>query len=207
VLKIDLKLLFGLLIESFKYTHELKDKIAENDCLSSKFIFEFMNRIYKKYFNDDTVLNIQNVDDNGKRSPGEWLYDACIVRRKTIYDEPYKTNTEINIEILLAFESEFSTCLKDFAKDFGKLLCSKSDNKIYICGLNQITKNGRSSYIERKIRTINKYLKNNIDNMILIFFPSTKGNLWRKHKFDELKFWIEIYYKESSDKELTKFNI
>jgi len=203
--KIDLKLLYSLLIESFKHAYDLKDKIIENDCLSSKFIFEFSNRIKEKFFKEDT-LNIQNVDDNGKRSPGEWLYDTCIVRRKEIYSL-YKTEKRffVNVEILLALESEFGTSIGEFAQDFGKIICAKSLKKIYINGLNQ--KYERKRYIEERVNLINKKFKEDINNLILVFFPSTKGNLWRKNGFDELKSWIEIYYKESTDKELTKFNI
>ncbi len=208
----DINIFYGVLKKSFSYTYKLQ--ISENYTKSAKLLYEFSKNIKDEFFIEGAKLKVQKVEDNGKKRPGEWLYDACIIEEKNIKDETgYKREMECNIpvKVLLAIESEFNTSLKSFADDFGKLICSNSEQILYIAGLNQ--KNDREKFIDRRINMINKYLLNYLNNLIIIFFPSPEKNkyptsIWDEYTLDELYSWIRIYsYNKDKNTELIKHNI
>jgi hypothetical protein len=208
----DRNKLYDILKKSLSYTYELR--ISENYSKSAKFLYEFSKNIKDEFFVEGTELKVQKVEDNGKKSPGEWLYDACIIEEKIIKDETgYKKETwcKIPVKVFLSIESEFNTSLKSFADDFGKLVCSNSEQILYIAGLNQ--KDERKKFIDRRINMINKYLLNYLNNLILIFFPSPEKNkyltsIWDEYSLDELCSWIQIYsYNKNENVKLIKHNL
>jgi hypothetical protein len=155
-----------ILFDSFESTYN--KKIADSNEKSKELLYNFLNNIYKNIYKKDASISIHCTYKNEKK---EWLYDGCITKSMPIKESDKKKEFKINTSILLAIECEFSTSLTDFYKDLGKLICSKSDNIIFIAGVNQ--KYEQEKYIKKRIDSINKYLKDSISNLILIFFPST----------------------------------
>jgi hypothetical protein len=193
-----------IIIASFKKAYQLKDTENfknDNQRRSSKFVYEVSRHIYDKWFSKcDYTLHLQEVDDSGKKSSGEWLFDMCITSGRTITDDRWriKSHAPINTEIVFNMESEFSTGLKDLAQDLGKLLASKSNVSLYIQGLNQIVKKYREEFIDNRISILKEQLIDDIQNEFYIAFcPSpvkeTNQSLWDTYDMAELLSWIKVF--------------
>jgi hypothetical protein len=149
-----------------------------NSLKSSKFVSEFADSIYEEFFNHPSNnLNVIKVDNKGEKYAGEWLLDITITKDVYGFKE----------EILVAVESESDTSKKAFDEDFAKLLHTKSQNYIYLNGLDQKTELGRDDYINDRISYAQRHLKNkDIKNFYLGFWASPRKIGDVKSIWDEL---------------------
>lgn len=152
---------------------------------SSIFVFSLGKELSKSY--EGHKLKVVGFDEERKRrTPGEWLLDIAIVKEKPISDPKKKqSKAEIPYQLIWAVESESSTNLHAFAEDFGKLLCVKSENYLFLNGLNQKKEEDRNSFVERRLETVKQLLKEinyNSNNLYFAFWPTpaknNKGSLW-----------------------------
>ncbi len=176
------------------------EKVTDNKLKSSIFVYmlskEFRNKMDKKY-----KINVVGFDEaNRKRKPGEWLLDIAITEEIQIQDpEKMLSKVDMSYKMVWAIESELDSGIKAFADDFGKLLCVKSENYLFLNGLNQKTEKGRLKYIKRRTATIvdmKKDAKMDLKNYYLAFFPSPakiKGkSLWDDNSEEKLLEMIEV---------------
>jgi hypothetical protein len=187
-----------------------KDHTHANYFRSAKFVYEVAKCLWDDLYLTSgkklrgKKLHVQKVDDQGNKSPGEWLYDICITKTKKV-DEANgqkSSSAHINTEIIWAIESESSTSLSEFCDDFGKLICSGAQNCLYLHGLDQTTETGRNEFIKRRLETIQGSLLANINsgvNFYMGFWPSPKKvggkSIWdyEKNRLEVLIEWIQIY--------------
>jgi len=186
--KIDINSLIKSALES-SYNANIKNTDAKRK--SSIFVYELGKMLYDKsrYNSEDYKLKVVRWNyDKDIRIPGEWLLDITIIKDKEISDMSIeRSKTRIPFKIIWAVESESNPSLTAFAEDFGKLLCIKSDNYLFLNGLRQITEKGRKDYIQRRIKTATvllsdpSFIKN---NFYLAFWPSPARSdgisLWDK---------------------------
>jgi len=173
---------------------QLRTYIQLNSLKSAKFVSDFANNMYKDFFNYPGIkLNVIEVDDKGKKYPGEWLLDITITKDVNGFKD----------RILLAVESESNTSKKAFDEDFAKLIHIKAENYIYLNGLDQKSINGKDNYITNRISYAEKLMRNmRINNFYLGFWASPRkignvGSIW-----DELP---DGKFKHLSDVSLYKF--
>ena len=146
-------------------------KDLNNSQRSSRFITVLSDRICDKWYPKKTP-KLQRTNEDGKNEPGEWLFDMCITDEIELIDSSYPSSrSDINVKILFVLECEFSTSLKEFGKDFGKLLCSNADKVLFIQGLNQEEKYVRD-FINRRNRIIEKNFANLGINFFIAYVPS-----------------------------------
>lgn len=194
-------------LNAFSHTLNLAANLGfeENQIKSAKFLYEFSAGIHREWFSD-YHFNIQNVDDYGKKSSGEWLFDMCITRQEEMKINKYSnTGNKLNVEILLALECEFHTGSPNISIDFGKLLCSNAKQCVYIQGISQKTDNGRIDFIKERKSVIEKILANFSQDFYILFVPSPE----KKH--NQQSFWftglplidyIEVYHFNPATKTL-----
>lgn len=193
---LDINKIKDLIKTSFKEVYDLRENF-DNTKRSSRFVTVLSEKIHQYWFKDKK-LNVQKIYSNGKKESGEWLYDMCITEQKEIKDIKYPgSKALINTKILFAMECEFSTSIKEFCQDFGKLLCSAADQLLFIQGLNQTTDEGRTDFIERRKRTIEKYFCNFGKDFYLAFVSSPEKIRNNNSYWDFLKSteeWIKVFY-------------
>ncbi|ACL06482.1 hypothetical protein Dalk_4805 [Desulfatibacillum aliphaticivorans] len=211
--------LLNIIRDGFEHAYRLKDngKFAEspegkrgnNSRRSAKFVFEVGKRLYKHIDPDENQfkLHVQKVEDDGKKDPGEWLFDICITKSIKISDsyknknDENKNSAQMNTEILWIVESEYNTSIREFAADFGKLYCSYAQNLLYLHGLNQKTERGRNAFVKRRIKTIEEVWNNRSNDsqrLFIGFWPSPEikdgKSLWDAENQDEsLVDWIRLF--------------
>src|SRR3990172_8881405 len=88
---------------------------SSNTMRSAKFVFEISQELLK-FSEKGNKLMVQNVTDQGEKSPGEWLFDICISDTSIISDK--KGSAKVNSFLNWACESEYHTGLKQFSVDF-----------------------------------------------------------------------------------------
>lgn len=176
----------NLVYEAFQEAFAKKDKgaLKNNNTFRSSYFVSLIGAQLEKHFEkyESTKVHyqaVQSIEASEKKS-GEWLFDICVTRYKTISKTIKK---DINTHLLFACESEFNTGLHAFATDFGKLICSNAKQYLFIQGLNQKTATGRFNFIEARKKIIQEQLGDLIDvDFVLAFVPSPV-------KVDQTSFW------------------
>jgi len=186
----------NILMTSFDDTYKLNQK--DNALNSDIFKAKLTTNIFKEYSPELYEINVIGVNENNKRERGEWLLDGFIV--KTNF---FKINNVENLRVKLgglwAIESELSVSNKAFITDFSKLLCVRSENYLYVNGINQRTKKGRKHYIENRIKSVKEILDatigpyNNNYNLYYSFCPTTSivaydSTFWELYKTKKIGF-------------------
>jgi hypothetical protein len=195
-MKPNIEELRKIIVASFASSIKQKENMSTNFDRSTRFVSILSKKIHSTWYSNNK-LNLKSIDEHGKKFGGEWLYDMCITETRKIFDKRYKNSSaEINVKVLFAMECEFSTGLKDFADDFGKLLCSGADDYLFVQGLNQITESERKKFIENRKDIIKTELSMNAKNFFIAFVPTPgKRNdpvsLWNRDEV--LTNWIEVY--------------
>lgn len=194
-MKIEINQLKQIIDSSLNEVFDQRSKY-NNFKRSSRFLTVLSEKIHKKWFKDK-ILNLQKTDKKGITIPGEWLYDMCITERIEIQDEKYPaTRGKINTNILFAIECEFSTSIREFAQDFGKLICSSANQILFIQGLNQEFDN-REDFIIRRKKIVEKNFNGFGKDLFLAFVPSPAKKAKKESFWDSLdnpSEWIEIYF-------------
>ena len=175
-----------------------QEVVTDNKLKSSIFVY-MLSEEFRNLFGGKYKINVVGYDEKRKkRTPGEWLLDIAITEVTEIQDSD-KTISKgsISHKMIWAIESELNSGIKAFADDFGKLLCVKSDNYLFLNGLNQKTEEGRLKYIKRRTNTVVDMKKlMNLNNYYLAFFPSPakiKGkSLWDDNSEEDLLKMIEV---------------
>ena len=179
---------------------EGKEVLTDNKLKSSIFVY-MLSEEFRNSFGGKYKINVVGYDkEKKKRKPGEWLLDIAITEEIQIQDpEDVRSKGDISYRMIWAIESELNSGIKAFADDFGKLLCVKSENYLFLNGLNQKTEKGRLDYIKRRTATIGKMQKDlslALNNYYIAFFPSpAKKNgesLWDKNSQEELLKMITV---------------
>lgn len=94
---------------------------------------------------------------DGKAVSGEWLLDAVVVKTKNV-EEAGKKEAYAH-EIALAMESEFHPGLKALVEDLSKLFVVKSDRKLYINGVKNVSR--KHNYVEKRLEVIRSMIPDN----------------------------------------------
>jgi len=131
------------------------------------------------------------VDCQGRRSSGEWLLDGTWTKDVTPDENMTK---KVPAQIYCALECESSTSGFDYFMDFCKLLSIKSNIKLFLAGLDQITKRGASLYVENRVRQssllVAQYDSEPCVDWYLAFWPSPRTvnghSLWETIDNEEL---------------------
>lgn len=179
---------------------------VNNRLRSSIFVSNVADGLYSFYkdSHDDLKLRMIGFDEELlTRVEGEKMLDISIARTKKIAD-PGKANSEaeIDYQLIWAVESEASTSLPAFADDFGKLLCVKSNNYLYLNGLDQLQEKSRTSYMERRIEIAKQMLaESGLDygHYYYAFWPSPASNkahkmsFWDMHQEDDLLNMVRVF--------------
>lgn len=187
----------GMITEAFKKAFMLKDEgkfAVSNTHRSAKFVYEVAEQLHR-FSDDDDILYVQKVDDSGVKKSGEWMYDITIAENKSITDPKYPHRRISFIStIKWAVESEYSTSLREFSKDFSKLLIGKPYNILYLNGLDQADEIDANKYIMRRIETTEGIIResevlsgSSIPNIYMGFWPTpqkVKRNWKNKSQWD-----------------------
>ncbi len=204
--------------EAFSIAIKEKSNISSNTIRSAKFVEEVVKGIFYKHLTSEQqnkyIKHVQKVKKDGSgKERGEWLLDGVICEKIEITDHIKNTSTsKIVKKLLWAIESESATSMTAMTEDFGKLIVVKSENYLYLNGLNQHQDNV-SEYILRRIRTIDDII-NKMDNgfhegkLYYGFWPTpgkAQGlkSYWDSDDKDNLLRMIHLFeYKNSSFTEL-----
>lgn len=202
-----------IVFSSFKKAFQEKDsgRLEGDNPLRSAYFVSLIGGKLKDHFQDSKV-NYQSVDSiwEEKKSGGEWLFDISVTSRKRIVDNRHRDGiSEINTNILFACESEFETSLSAFTTDFGKLLCSNANQRLFIQGLNQSTAVGRESFINSRKQIITRQLNHLLgDDLVLAFVPTPgkckKQSFWDKYE-DQVLDWISIWIYGASQNKFIEY--
>lgn len=131
-----------------------------NRYLSKAFVAG-IGRFFKvKYIGDDLETKYQDFK-NGKGISGEWLFDAAVVKVKSV-EAKKKKQIKYPFKVEVAIESELDPGSKAFADDFSKLLVVNAVNKIYINGVKN--KSDKNKYVNERIEFIKSILNSQSDN-------------------------------------------
>jgi hypothetical protein len=140
---------------------------------------------------------VQETDKYGGKTTGEWLLDIAIVSKQKVHTSYKDRNASIVEKIIWAIESEFSTNLKEFCKDFAKLLHIKSEAYLYIAGLNQMTPEPRQAYINAQVELAKSLVERHKikEPFYMVFVPTpgqsgTHKSVWDAFEPDELASWL-----------------
>jgi hypothetical protein len=149
---------------------------------SSKFVEEIGKRLKKELCpasNDKSHLKVQTVNETGTgKIPGEWLLDAVIYEYFNEVDRRFpKSPVHFLKNIVWSVESESNTRLTEMAKDFNKLLAIKSDNYLYLNGVNQKTPEDRLKYMLHRLETAKRVIdrvakESGLKSFYFAFWPS-----------------------------------
>lgn len=199
-LKMYYSLTRSMIADAFDKAFKLKGKgkfAVSNSHRSAKFVYEVAQQLHR-FSDDNDVLYVQQVDDEGIKKSGEWMYDITIAENKRITDPKYpQRKISFITTIKWAVESEYSTSLREFSKDFSKLLIASPFNILYLNGLDQEAEPDTHNYILRRIETTEGILKesnvltgNSIPNIYVGFWPTpqkVKRNKKYKSQWDFYK--------------------
>jgi hypothetical protein len=181
---------------AFSSAWENRSRINDNRRRSAHFVFKLAEKISEVTPGEALV---QKVDDCGRKSPGEWLFDITIVSKRAVTIGCRNRSSEIVDKIFWVVESEFSTNLNEFCKDFAKLIHVKSENYLYVAGLNQENEEARVKYIEAQAQLAKSLVKNHcIEDPFFIAFVPTPGktenyeSLWDGCDKSELLNWLHV---------------
>jgi hypothetical protein len=205
------------------------EKIHDEPTLrSARFVWKLGEGLKSQFCREahSTLLTQRVLDGNGRedgrkkgtrirKEPGEWLLDIAIVQKTEIEDHGSKSVSNINTRMIWAVESESSTSLKDFADDFGKLLCVKADEYLYLNGLDQQPGKNQELFISRRIETIERGLnkklreiRNQPANFYMAFWPSPSNGKrgWDDGTpIDKLKAEVRLFVLREADSDNVEF--
>ncbi|MCK5813474.1 MAG: hypothetical protein KAH03_04415 [Cocleimonas sp.] len=195
-------IIFSLVYEAFESAWNNRANISSNAKRSSYFVSELSGAFYsltKQEALQGVTELVQKTESSGKKASGEWLLDIAIVS-KVVASTGYKNrSTQIVDKIIWAIESEFSTNLGEFCKDFSKLLHIKSKAYLYVAGLNQTQIKSREDYIEAQTQLAIELVKQHqITEPFYMVFVPTPGqsgqyaSLWDSFELDQLKSWFRV---------------
>ena len=136
--------------------------------LSGKFVYEVACAVQRMLFQQYDRPTVIKVDEQGEKSSGEWLVDACITE---------KISSDFVSRIVFAMESESETSKKAFNEDFAKLVHLNASVKLYLNGLKHREKQGTrgaEQYIERRIDYASRIVRRTraSGQIFLGFWPS-----------------------------------
>jgi len=187
---------------SLKETLQIK---VNNRLRSSIFVSSIATKLFDLYeeTKENISLHVIGFDEvSSSRISGESMLDVTIAKTKAIADPKKKNSTAlVSYKLLWAVESEANTGLPAFAEDFSKLICSKSENYLYLNGLDQIPSN-QEAYIDRRLNNAVELLeaadmKNT--NFFFAFWPSpakiVSHNLsyWDLHHQKDLIDMVKVF--------------
>jgi len=177
-----------------------------NRLRSSIFVSNIADGLYSFYkdSNEHLALRVIGFDeDTGAGVEGEKMLDISIAKTKAIIDPDKEISKAIiGYQLIWAVESEANSGLPDFADDFGKLLCVKSKNYLYLNGLDQLQEKSRLSYIDRRLEVAKQLLEDaelEYDNFYYAFWPSPAKNtnhnksFWDMNKKDDLLGMVRVF--------------
>jgi hypothetical protein len=197
--------------EAFQKRNQVPYK-DNNPLRSSYFVSLIGNKLETHFSDKNTSTHYLSVNSNNKKEKGEWLFDICVTSTLDIVDNRHKDGiSSINTNLLFACESELDTSLSAFTTDFGKLICSNSNQYLYVQGLNQSTEKGRKDFIESRKEMIQTQLFNLIRNdFVLAFIPTPgkvgSGSFWDTHEKDVLN-WASIWIYSASGNDFVEYKI
>lgn len=192
------------------------EQIRDRNALrSARFLSDVAKKIDTLINRDESLcLKHINVDEDGKKEPGEWLLDA-IWTRPVLYkqiaraeDTRINEDLEISAEVVCAIESESSTTTEDFFIDISKLVVLSAETKIFAAGLNHKTQDGANNYSMRRIHELNRLLDcsprcNEDSEWYVAFWPSPA----KLDNSDEESIWIELDNGSSELEHLTSIRL
>ena len=181
-----------------------------NSLRSAKFVSEVAHQLMEFYRGEDANIPfVQQVDESGNKDSGEWLFDISIAESVPLLEG--KSKPRVNTRLIWAVESEYSTRREEFAKDFGKLLCARAVNRLYLNGFNHAIGH-EGSFIERRTLEVSGFMNRALrykkgqslegiskGNLYLAFWPSPerdpKGreSLWDKLVADDALRSLRLY--------------
>ena len=186
----------SLVQKAFESSINNRENIRENSKRSSYFVSQ-LAKLFAKLADGEAL--VQETDKYGERIPGEWLLDIAIVLKREIHTSYKERKSTIVDKIIWAIESEFSTNIHEFCKDFSKLIHIKSEAYLYIAGLNQIRLESRQDYIKAQVKLAKLLVeRHTIQEPFYIVFVPTPGksgkhtSLWDAFEPDELASWLCI---------------
>jgi len=140
-------------------------KFCDNNALKASALVSNLGRsLCELLKTHDITLNVVTVDGEGHKKPGEWLLDIVITKNDS---------NGFRKQIVWAIESETDTGLKPFCDDFAKLVHVKSENYLYMNGLNHKTTKGRDEYVANRLKYATSVLtKMDIQFLYLGFWAS-----------------------------------
>lgn len=135
-----------------------------NALKSSKLVSNLGHYLYHALNNTQLTLNVVTVDNEGNKSPGEWLLDVAITQND---------GNGFRQRIVWAVESETDTAWKAFYDDFAKLMHVRSANYLYLNGLNHRTVPGMEKYVHQRLEIAQRILRRSrIQNLYFGFCAS-----------------------------------
>ena len=194
-MQISDRLISELVLTAFKTSIENEKIVDSNSMKSSYFVSQLANLFSDKFKKDALV---QSTDRYGNKSSGEWLLDITIVSKDKIGTSYKNRKSDIVKKIHWAIESEFSTSLNEFSKDFSKLLHIRSEAYLYIAGINQLSEGARREYIKAQTElAMDLVSEQGIDSPFYLAFVPTPGkshehsSLWNGG-YEMLKDWVKV---------------
>ncbi len=181
-----------------------------NSLRSAKFVSEVADRLFEFYRGDEAIIPfVQRVDESGIKKPGEWLFDISIAESVPLLEG--KSKPRVNTRLVWAVESEYSTRREEFTKDFGKLLCARAVNRLYLNGFNHAI-GLEGTFIDRRAVEASEFMKRALlyktgqslegisqGNLYLAFWPSPErdpkcsGSLWDTSEADDILKRLRLY--------------
>ena len=152
-----------------------------------------------------------SVNEQGERSPGEWLLDGTWTE-DVRPDDRMGERKGVPAKIRCALECESSTSGFDYFMDFSKLLLITSDVKLFLAGLNQKTKSAACSYVNLRVQQsselVDQYDSTSPTDWYLAFWPSPLAvdgrSLWERIDEEPLTHLRTIVLYQFSDRTFQK---
>lgn len=179
-LKSLLKIALAKSIEA-KDRGKFRGRPGSNSLRSARFVWEVSECLWKSYEGKPGLERfVQRVNDDGIKKGGEWMLDIAIARVLPLRAE--KSQDLVNTELVWAVESEYSTRRGEFARDFGKLICVRSETKLYLNGFNHAVGN-EGPFIVRRVEEVTAFL----DRVSKVEGESQIGGFFNRALY--LSFW------------------
>ncbi|NAX46600.1 hypothetical protein CAG70_06245 [Photobacterium halotolerans] len=194
-MQISDRLIDDLVLTAFKTSIE-NEEIGDSNSKKSSYFVSQLAELFSDQFDKNAL--VQTTDRNGKKSSGEWLLDIVIVSKDEIRTSYKNRKSDIVKKIHWAIESEFSTSLNEFSKDFSKLLHIRSEAYLYVAGINQISEVTRNEYINAQTElAVDLVSEQGIDKPFYLAFVPTPGktyehsSLWNSG-YEQLSNWVKV---------------
>jgi hypothetical protein len=154
--------------------------ITPNSLKSSMFCTQIGTNLDRFYSGEGVTKRQIIVNGDGERTAGEWLLDIAWTEgwvSKTSKVKKPRPGT-----IRCAVECESSTAGREFFKDFAKLVNIKSQTKIFLGGLNQVTPAAAERYRADRVEEAGELVRdiegnNSLTDWYIGFWPSPAGTL------------------------------